>query len=53
MGHNVRNLTPWAAAAAPTYIRGRAPAASPHSSLISPFKSSAFNLFGALLRYVF
>jgi hypothetical protein len=46
-------LAPQAAAAPPAYIRGRAPTASPHSSLTPPSKSSAFNLFGALMRYVF
>jgi hypothetical protein len=37
MGHGVRTLAPWAAAATPSYIMGRTPGASPsllpHSSL--------------------
>jgi hypothetical protein len=33
VGHSVRTLALWAVAAEPAYIRGHAPAASPHSSL--------------------
>jgi hypothetical protein len=40
VGHGVRTLAPWAAAAAPVYIRGRAPVAGP---LTPPSKPSAFN----------
>jgi hypothetical protein len=56
VGRGVRNMPPWAAAAAPAHIRGRAHAFSPTPpslSLTPPSKSSAFNLFGALLRYIF
>jgi hypothetical protein len=44
VGRGFRNLAPWAAAAAPAYIWGCAPAASPTPpslSLTSPSKSSA------------
>jgi hypothetical protein len=47
----VRNLAPWTAAAAPTYIRGAL--TPPSLSHTSPSKSSTFNLFEALLMYVF
>jgi hypothetical protein len=41
VGHNVRILAPWPVAAAPAYIRGRAPAASP--SFLPHFSLQTFS----------
>jgi hypothetical protein len=58
-GHGVRNLPPWAAAAAPAYIRGRAPCRQPpllpHSSLqifgFQPLRSASKVCFLNLVRF--